>query len=1079
MIDLLGLGSNAVSVYQKALATVSNNIANANSEGYTRQVAQIAENAPSGMGGQYFGTGARLLAVERQYDAFVERNLRNSTSDHAALAPFIDQTQRVLDQLGDVTTGLSSALDRFFAGLRELSADTGSTVLRAQVLSDAESLVNRFQSLDGFLAGSERDAAAALQAEVGKINVLSEALADVNQSMTRQRLASQQPSQLLDERDRLLRELAGLVQTRVREEANGSVVIHVGSSAAATALVEGATARRMGVQTDPRRPEKVSFVLEPEARPELLPGVGGGTIGGLLNFREQVLAPSRRGLEQLARTLVLEVNALHRQGIDATGQLGKDFFRIDPVYELARDDQQRGFDVRGEVVEVEALTGGDLELRFDPGRGRWAATDLASAEAALADVDGLIRISGLEISVSGNPQALTTLRLEATSNAAAGIEAALAAADDLALAAPLRLKPGASNLTPPDYKMSLASPSELASGIQPLADRLGSNIHPDSGFEVLPSLTRPVAALPAGYRDIELALYGAEDARLQIFTREGRQLSGTALSESEQQALLNVANGFVPGATYSDVHLQADSPYLGLQPFEGVRSRAAVLADEQGLPQLEPARLRSDRIRLAAGIAEGVLTLNGESLGALGAGADAPAAVAWINAVAGVTGVMATARNELPRVPVNDLVPELGLVLNGLTIGSGSRNADALLRAINEQTAATGVHAFRDADDRLALVAEDGADIELADLGVGNALGLAAGVYRGRLELGPANEWRQFRPDAFADAPLLINGVTVDLTAAQSPPTLEELAAAINLGSSSDEAGLPAHGVRASIHDGQLRLNNLPSLAGELIEIGLPGSAVAEETALGVEPGSLYGYGEAPASDRDIVLALAGEGRPSDLLELGWASSTFLDGPMSEELLVFVTGEGSPRLSATYGTGTLSPLEQLRSRELEISFGTDFYSVTDRVTGTELARRDWRMGEAVRYGAMELTFAVPPVFGDRFVLDANVDGLADNRNLLDLLSLEQAGLQRLQGRSVAEVYAQITGNLGNLARQAELGEQALNVVREQAEEARDRISGVSLDQEAADLIRFQQAYQAAARVIQTSQQLFDTIFRIA
>jgi len=81
MSDLLTIGSTGISAYQRALATVSNNIANVNTEGYARQDVSLVSNQPRLLGGSYLGTGARFDSVRRQYDAFVESNLRNSQSE--------------------------------------------------------------------------------------------------------------------------------------------------------------------------------------------------------------------------------------------------------------------------------------------------------------------------------------------------------------------------------------------------------------------------------------------------------------------------------------------------------------------------------------------------------------------------------------------------------------------------------------------------------------------------------------------------------------------------------------------------------------------------------------------------------------------------------------------------------------------------------------------------------------------------------------------------------------------------------------------------------------------------------------
>jgi flagellar hook-associated protein FlgK len=122
MSDLLSIGSSGVTAYQRALATVSNNIANVNTDGYTRQDVSLAANQPRQLGGSYLGTGARFDSVQRQYDAFVESNLRNSNSDLQSQKPLLSYVNRLIDVMGDESIGLTTAMNRFFESARDLSS---------------------------------------------------------------------------------------------------------------------------------------------------------------------------------------------------------------------------------------------------------------------------------------------------------------------------------------------------------------------------------------------------------------------------------------------------------------------------------------------------------------------------------------------------------------------------------------------------------------------------------------------------------------------------------------------------------------------------------------------------------------------------------------------------------------------------------------------------------------------------------------------------------------------------------------------------------------------------------------------
>jgi flagellar hook-associated protein FlgK len=145
---------------------------------------------------------------------------------------------------------------------------------------------------------------------------------------------------------------------------------------------------------------------------------------------------------------------------------------------------------------------------------------------------------------------------------------------------------------------------------------------------------------------------------------------------------------------------------------------------------------------------------------------------------------------------------------------------------------------------------------------------------------------------------------------------------------------------------------------------------------------------------------------------------------------------------------------------------------------TVVAERDYDPLVGVEYRGVKLTLENPPAKGDRFTIDGNQDGTGDNYNMLSLIDLEtKKVIGGPNGITLAQAYEEEVGKIGNFASQSATAQKALEVVNNQAIESRDKVSGVSLDAEAADLIRFQQAYQAAAKVMQTSGVLFEAILQ--
>jgi flagellar hook-associated protein 1 len=234
----------------------------------------------------------------------------------------------------------------------------------------------------------------------------------------------------------------------------------------------------------------------------------------------------------------------------------------------------------------------------------------------------------------------------------------------------------------------------------------------------------------------------------------------------------------------------------------------------------------------------------------------------------------------------------------------------------------------------------------------------------------------------------------------------------------------------------------------------------------------------------ELRLGLVDAGNPADLETLGFRTALYWDGETPEDLLIFVSdasgsaGTVNIQMGADFSQAPFDALEALRANPVDVQFQADgLYTLTDVNTGTVLAERTYDPHDGkVVYNGFTLTFTGIPVEGDRFRVDGNRDGVGDNANIKAMAELEFK--RQADGYSISDAYRNQVSKAGNVARQSTIVSEALTVVNQQAIEARDAIAGVSLDEEAANLIRFQQAYQANAKVMQTANTLFDALLAI-
>ena len=281
MADLLGIGSSGIGVAQQALSTVSNNIANLSTDGYSRQTTEIRQAQPKDVGNGYIGTGAYFDGVARQYDSFLESSLQQATSDLESQGAAVEYANRLLDLLGDEKIGLTTALNKFFSSGKSLSTDPASPALRGVMLRESEALASRFNGLAGQLGDLGDQSLSALEADVRSVNSLAEQIAEVNRQMLKKSSERDQAPELLDRRDQLLRDLSEYVQIRTSFDKRGSVTVSLSESSTKGRIVSGIKSSSLAIDPVANDRARLEYKLQGELSNEPLTGLPSGSISGL------------------------------------------------------------------------------------------------------------------------------------------------------------------------------------------------------------------------------------------------------------------------------------------------------------------------------------------------------------------------------------------------------------------------------------------------------------------------------------------------------------------------------------------------------------------------------------------------------------------------------------------------------------------------------------------------------------------------------------------------------------------------------------------------------------------------------
>lgn len=436
MSNLLATGSSALLAFQRALSTVSHNVANINTPGYSRQRTEFEARDGTYFGQGYQGNGVQIVDIRRMADSLATSRLLDSGGELSRLQQLSVLSTR-LDQLfSEKATGISAPWSSFFDSVSALSSNAAGSADRESVLAQANALVTRFHQIDQHLDGLDTEVNAGLTAATGEVNRLAKEIAQLNGQIG----GNTHPSgDLLDRRDQLISELVAFTGGNAVTQDGGLVNVF---SAGGQPLVVGATASRLVTVPDPYRPERLQVALETNnQRITLDKRAMGGQIGGLIEFRTTVLDPAAAELGRVATSLAETFNAGHRAGMDQYGQLGADFFSL-PAPRISSNAGNTGTAVLQTAVgSVSALNSQNVLLRFDG--SAWVAThpDTGAAIATTGTgtaADPLV-VNGVEVVLaSGTPAANDRFLLQPTAGAAGNLGVAITDPGRIAAATPVK-----------------------------------------------------------------------------------------------------------------------------------------------------------------------------------------------------------------------------------------------------------------------------------------------------------------------------------------------------------------------------------------------------------------------------------------------------------------------------------------------------------------------------------------------------------------------------------------------------------------------------------------------------------------
>jgi flagellar hook-associated protein 1 FlgK len=312
---------------QVALSAASQNIANLQTKGYTRQAALLTAIGPDA-GNRSAGNGVQVSSLIRFSDGYKNQQLWRAASDlgaHSQTQPYLTQLERVM---GDDASSLSGGIDKFFQSLNAVGGvDPTSTPLRQQVLTAAGLMAQRFNSLNNVFNGQLQSVRQQRSAIVEAANADIANIAALNLQISRGSATGDSNSALMDARDLAIDDLAGRMALEVSDQPDGTRNISLKSG---QSLVIGGVGGKLSASGGGAGGGQVFTLAFASSTSGVDAAALGGQLGGLSGYEKDYLLPLQQAVADIAQQLSAKVNAQLGAGFTMAGDPGKPLFVFTP-----------------------------------------------------------------------------------------------------------------------------------------------------------------------------------------------------------------------------------------------------------------------------------------------------------------------------------------------------------------------------------------------------------------------------------------------------------------------------------------------------------------------------------------------------------------------------------------------------------------------------------------------------------------------------------------------------------------------------------------------------------------------------
>lgn len=331
-VRMFDIGNSGLQASKQALSTVGHNIANVNTEGYSRQRVEQTSNPTMPITKGNAGSGVRIQGITRTNDEYLSRRIEQEQKNFGGAEErenYLSQTEQIFNESN--TEGLNRLTTNFFNEFRKLSIEPENQAIRASVRESSNRLVADIHRMDEELKEVNKNIDYRLTGYVTEFNSLLREVRDLNLLIDKSQIGDQPPApDLLDKRDQAMKRLGAMADISVAKDEKSRVTITL---AGKVAVVAGGDVNALEVRRTPANPEigkldgALSIYVKEPVPVDLTPYLKGGRIGSLVEVRDKDIRSCQDQINDVAFALAKSVNEVHRQGFGLDGVTGRDFFQ--------------------------------------------------------------------------------------------------------------------------------------------------------------------------------------------------------------------------------------------------------------------------------------------------------------------------------------------------------------------------------------------------------------------------------------------------------------------------------------------------------------------------------------------------------------------------------------------------------------------------------------------------------------------------------------------------------------------------------------------------------------------------------